>query len=318
MAQVNIQKLQEGGSVKKYGTFTKDGVTYQVDDDFLQAMTAHGSSIADGRARADYGAIVNALRSGADLSYDSNTNELRGNVSFNNLTDRQKRRVAKRTSKTGEGIDRLFNNRVNQVKVATDALRNFNYNQTAPATRNTNQSVDVSRRLYLNYERDKDGNLVLDENNRRKFIPGTYNSAVFDRLDFLRNLANEQNIVDWKGYENQTKDAYLRFIQNYNDWDGLKQRIKDGSITDNDINVLSQIGILDRNQSSDNEDNNDNADSNVSKWDKDNNFTEEFRNKYKISYGPNGEILTEGFGLDGYGSNWSNAYFGDNFAALYP
>lgn len=318
MAQVNIQKLQEGGSVKKYGTFTKDGVTYQVDDDFLQAMTAHGSSIADGRARADYGAIVNALRSGADLSYDSNTNELRGDVSFNNLTDRQKRRVARRTSKTGEGIDRLFNNRVNQVKVATDALRNFNYNQTAPATRNTNQSVDVSRRLYLNYERDKDGNLVLDENNRRKFIPGTYNSAVFDRLDFLRNLANEQNIVDWKGYENQTKDAYLRFIQNYNDWDGLKQRIKDGSITDNDINVLSQIGILDRNQSSDNEDNNDNADSNASKWDKDNNFTEEFRNKYKISYGPNGEILTEGFGLDGYGSNWSNAYFGDNFAALYP
>lgn len=318
MAQVNIQKLQEGGSVKKYGTFTKDGVTYQVDDDFLQAMTAHGSSIADGRARANYGAIVNALRSGADLSYDSNTNELRGDVSFNNLTDRQKRRAARRTSKTGEGIDRLFNNRVNQVKVATDALRNFNYNQTAPATQNTNQSVDVSRRLYLNYERDKDGNLVLDENNRRKFIPGTYNSAVFDRLDFLRNLANEQNIVDWKGYENQTKDAYLNFIQNYNDWDGLKQRIKDGSITDNDINVLSQIGILDRNQSSDNEDNNDNADSNASKWDKDNNFTEEFRNKYKISYGPNGEILTEGFGLDGYGSNWSNAYFGDNFAALYP
>lgn len=318
MAQVNIQKLQSGGSTKKYGTFTKDGVTYQVDDDFLQAMTAHGSSIADGRARANYGAIVNALRSGADLSYDSNTNELRGDVSFNNLTDRQKRRAARRTSKTGEGIDRLFNNRVNQVKVATDALRNFNYNQTAPATQNTNQSVDVSRRLYLNYERDKDGNLVLDENNRRKFIPGTYNSAVFDRLDFLKNLANEQNIVDWKGYENQTKDAYLNFIQNYNDWDGLKQRIKDGSITDNDINVLSQIGILDRNQSSDNEDNNDNADSNASKWDKDNNFTEEFRNKYKISYGPNGKILTEGFGLDGYGSNWSNAYFGDNFAELYP
>lgn len=316
MAQVNIQKLQSGGSTKKYGTFTKDGVTYQVDDDFLQAMTAHGSSIADGRARASYGAIVNALRSGADLSYDSNTNELRGDVSFDNLTDRQKRRAAKRTSKTGESIDRLFNNRVNQVKVATDALRNFNYNQIAPATQNTNQSVDVSRRLYLNYERDKDGNLVLDENNRRKFIPGTYNSAVFDRLDFLRNLANEQNIVDWKGYENQTKDAYLNFIQSYNDWDGLKQRIKDGSITDNDISVLAQIGILDRDSSSDNDDTDDNDD--ASKWDKDNNFTEEFRNKYKISYGPNGEILTEGFGLDGYGSNWSNAYFGDNFTTLYP
>ena len=95
MAQVNIQKLQGGGAVKKYGTFTKDGVTYQVDDDFLQAMTAHGSSITDDRARADYGAIVNALRSGADLSYDSNTNELRGDVTFDNMNDRQRRRAAR-------------------------------------------------------------------------------------------------------------------------------------------------------------------------------------------------------------------------------
>lgn len=253
MAQVNIQKLQSGGSTKKYGTFTMDGVTYQVDDDFLQAMTANGSSISNNEgARAYYGKIVNALRSGADLSYDSNTNELHGNIDLD-LTKREKRRAARRTSKVGESIDRLFNNQVNQVKVATNALRNFNYNQIAPATQNTNQSVDVSRRLYLNYERDKDGNLVLDENNRRKFIPGTYNSAVFDRLDFLRNLANEQNIVDWKGYENQTKDAYLNFIQNYNDWDGLKQRIKDGSITDNDVSILAQIGILDRDSSSESE-----------------------------------------------------------------
>ena len=245
MAQVNIQKLQGGGAVKKYGNFTKDGVTYQVDDDFLQAMTAHGSSIVDDRARADYGAIVNALRSGVDLSYDSNTNELRGDVTFDNINDRQRRRAARRTSKTGEALDSIFNGRVNQVKSATNALREFNYNQVTPQA-NKNKSVDVSRKLFLSYKRDKDGNLVLDDNGRRIYNTDTDNASIFDRLDFLRNLEKEENIVDWKGYNNQTKDVYSRFVKEYTDWDGLYQRIKDGSITDSDINTLSKLGILDK------------------------------------------------------------------------
>ena len=249
MAQVNIQKLQGGGAVKKYGNFTKDGVTYQVDDDFLQAMTAHGSSITDDRARADYGAIVNALRSGADLSYDSNTNELRGDVTFDNMNDRQRRRAARRTSKTGEALDSIFNGRVNQVKSATNALREFNYNQVTPQA-NKNKSVDVSRKLFLSYKRDKDGNLVLDDNGRRIYNTDPDNTSIFDRLDFLRNLEKEENIVDWKGYNNQTKDVYSRFVKEYTDWDGLYQRIKDGSITDSDINTLSKLGILDKTNTS--------------------------------------------------------------------
>ena len=316
MAQVNIQKLQEGGSVKKYGTFTKDGVTYQVDDDFLQAMAAHGSSITDDRARADYGAIVNALRSGADLSYDSNTNELRGDVTFDNMNARQRRRAARRTSKTGEALDSTFNGRVNQVKSATNALRGFNYNQVTPQA-NKNKSVDVSRKLFLSYKRDKDGNLVLDDNGRRIYNTDTDNTSIFDRLDFLRNLEKEESIVDWKGYNNQTKDVYSRFVKEYTDWDGLYQRIKDGSITDSDINTLSKLGILDKTNTSKTSEEG-GAQSNQDKWDKDNNFTTDFRNQFKISYGPKGELLTEGFGLEGYGKDWRNAYFGENFVNIHP
>lgn len=316
MAQVNIQKLQGGGAVKKYGNFTKDGVTYQVDDDFLQAMTAHGSSITDDRARADYGAIVNALRSGADLSYDSNTNELRGDVTFDNMSNRQRRRAARRTSKTGEALDSTFNGRVNQVKSATNALRGFNYNQVTPQA-NKNKSVDVSRKLFLSYKRDKDGNLVLDDNGRRIYNTDTDNTSIFDRLDFLRNLEKEENIVDWKGYNNQTKDVYSRFVKEYTDWDGLYQRIKDGSITDSDINTLSKLGILDKTNTSKTSEEG-GAQSNQDKWDKDNNFTTDFRNQFKISYGPKGELLTEGFGLEGYGKDWRNAYFGENFVNIHP
>lgn len=245
MAQVNIQKLQGGGAVKKYGTFTKDGVTYQVDDDFLQAMAAHGSSITDDRARADYGAIVNALRSGADLSYDSNTNELRGDVTFDNMNARQRRRAARHTSKTGEALDSTFNGRVNQVKSATNALRGFNYNQVTPQ-KNKNKSVDFSKALYLSYSRDKDGKLLLDDKGRRIYNNDADNARILNRLDFFRNLENEENIVDWKGYNGLTKEGALRFVKEYTDWDGLYQRYKDGSITDSDINTLSKLGILDK------------------------------------------------------------------------
>lgn len=319
MAQVNIQKLQEGGSVKKYGTFTKDGVTYQVDDDFLQAMAAHGSSITDDRARADYGAIVNALRSGADLSYDSNTNELRGDVTFDNMNARQRRRAAKRTSKTGEVLDSAFNGRVNQVKTATNALRGFSHNQNTVRA-NPNRSIDISRKLLLPYLRDENGKLKLDENGNRIYNADIDDSKIFNRLDFIQNLANEENIVDWKGYNNQTKEDYLRFAREYSDWDGLRQRIKNGTITDRDITTLSKLGILDRETTSGTSESG-GAQSEQEKWelwDKENNFTPDFRSTYNISYGPNGELLTEGLGLEGYGKDWRHAYFGENFVKIHP
>lgn len=319
MAQVNIQKLQEGGSVKKYGTFTKDGVTYQVDDDFLQAMAAHGSSITDDRARADYGAIVNALRSGADLSYDSNTNELRGDVTFDNMNARQRRRAAKRTSKTGEVLDSIFNGRVNQVKTATNALRGFSHNQNTVRA-NPNRSIDISRKLLLPYLRDENGKLKLDENGNRIYNADIDDSKIFNRLDFIQNLANEENIVDWKGYNNQTKEDYLRFAREYSDWDGLRQRIKNGTITDRDITTLSKLGILDRETTSGTSESG-GAQSEQEKWelwDKENNFTPDFRSTYNISYGPNGELLTEGLGLEGYGKDWRHAYFGENFVKIHP
>lgn len=319
MAQVNIQKLQEGGSVKKYGTFTKDGVTYQVDDDFLQAMAAHGSSITDDRARADYGAIVNALRSGADLSYDSNTNELRGDVTFDNMNARQRRRAAKRTSKTGEVLDSTFNGRVNQVKTATNALRGFSHNQNTVRA-NPNRSIDISRKLLLPYLRDENGKLKLDENGNRIYNADIDDSKIFNRLDFIQNLANEENIVDWKGYNNQTKEDYLRFAREYSDWDGLRQRIKNGTITDRDITTLSKLGILDGETTSGTSESG-GAQSEQEKWelwDKENNFTPDFRSTYNISYGPNGELLTEGLGLEGYGKDWRHAYFGENFVKIHP
>ena len=235
------------------------------------------------------------------------------------MNARQRRRAAKRTSKTGEVLDSTFNGRVNQVKTATNALRGFSHNQNTVRA-NPNRSIDISRKLLLPYLRDENGKLKLDENGNRIYNADIDDSKIFNRLDFIQNLANEENIVDWKGYNNQTKEDYLRFAREYSDWDGLRQRIKNGTITDRDITTLSKLGILDRETTSGTSESG-GAQSEQEKWelwDKENNFTPDFRSTYNISYGPNGELLTEGLGLEGYGKDWRHAYFGENFVKIHP
>jgi hypothetical protein len=103
MAQ--IIKFQTGGSTsRRYGTFTIDGNQYQVDDDFLNQITNYGKSL-DNETAYQFSKITDALKSGANLSYDSNADRLDGNVQFD-VTDSQDSRLTKRRSRIG----RLFGN----------------------------------------------------------------------------------------------------------------------------------------------------------------------------------------------------------------
>lgn len=102
MAQVI--KYQQGGSTpQKYGTFTIDGNQYQVNDDFLNQISSYGKTLDDDTAY-QFSKITDALRSGANLSYDSSADKLEG-VQFD-VTNRQEDRLGKRRSRVG----RLFGN----------------------------------------------------------------------------------------------------------------------------------------------------------------------------------------------------------------
>lgn len=102
MAQVI--KYQNGGTTpKKYGTFTIDDNTIEVDDDFLDQLTKYGRSL-----RADVGnqfqKIVDAVRSGENISVSTlGDGSVTGKIDFN-LSRNQRRRGEHARS----GVGRFF------------------------------------------------------------------------------------------------------------------------------------------------------------------------------------------------------------------
>jgi hypothetical protein len=71
MAQ--IKKLQKGN------VFTIDGVAHNVDDALIGRLYDHAKSLDAGDA-AQFGKIIDALKNGENLSYDSVQNKLIGTV----------------------------------------------------------------------------------------------------------------------------------------------------------------------------------------------------------------------------------------------
>lgn len=71
MAQ--IKKLQKGN------VFTIDGVAHNVDDALIGRLYDHAKSL-DSEDAAQFGKIIDALKNGENLSYDSLQNKLTGTV----------------------------------------------------------------------------------------------------------------------------------------------------------------------------------------------------------------------------------------------
>lgn len=126
MAQV--RKYSTGGSAKKYGTFTIDNTTYQVDDDFINQLSSYASTLDSGRGE-QFKYIIDAVKSGKDLTYNSAGNgELIGDVDFN-LTDKQKKRMEKGRSNTGTFFGSIWGGKEQQARLAVSALKDFQYNK---------------------------------------------------------------------------------------------------------------------------------------------------------------------------------------------
>ncbi len=126
-----VRKLQSGGkapAAKKYSTFTIDGTAFDVDDNFLTQLTDYGKGIEDERTRNQFSKITDALRNGENLSYNSNSNTLDGNVAFD-VTDNQGGRLSKRRSRVGQALGNAWRGKETQSRHAVDALRGFTYNK---------------------------------------------------------------------------------------------------------------------------------------------------------------------------------------------
>lgn len=103
MAQ--IIKYSLGGSTKKQNTFTIDGNSYEVNNDLLNQLTEYSKTL-DEDTSYQFGKIIDALKSGENLSYNSSANKLTGNVNFE-VTDDQNDRLSRRRSRLGRAFGNL-------------------------------------------------------------------------------------------------------------------------------------------------------------------------------------------------------------------
>lgn len=238
MAQ--IIKFQTGGSTsRRYGTFTIDGNQYQVDDDFLNQITNYGKSL-DNETAYQFSKITDALKSGANLSYDSNADRLDGNVQFD-VTDSQDSRLTKRRSRIGRLFGNSWRGKENTARNAIHALKGFTYIKPTPG----GTKYDWSKGINVEYKRDKNGEYELD-NGKRVFIQGANNLQALRRLDSLPEIIEYTNNDTFKGYGGLQKQAYIDLYNRLGP-EGIKalrDRIETGTWTNEDKLALDDIGIF--------------------------------------------------------------------------
>lgn len=115
MAQ--IRKYQNGGK------FTYDDTEYSYDDikDSLFDLAAS----SDQRVGSQFQVILNALKNGQNVSYNSTTNTLTGigEDEWVGLNSRQRDRLKRGRSAVGSTLGNLFNGKEEQVRDAVSLLK---------------------------------------------------------------------------------------------------------------------------------------------------------------------------------------------------
>ena len=237
-----VRKYQSGGtspitqnnSNKNRGTFTIDGTTYDITDDFINELYNYGKSITetDPDVAYQFNNIIDsakrAANTGENLTYNSTNNSLTGNVNFD-VNDRQSENMRRRRSRFGNRLINILNTNEANAKKAIGFLKDFKYN--TPKT-------------IHNWDKELNLNYAVDENNNRIFSPTTTSLALIDRLNSLKDISNYSDSDIFNGYNNAKKEDYIRIYNELgeNGIQGLIDRIKKGNISDSDELLLKSIG----------------------------------------------------------------------------
>lgn len=243
MAQ--IIKYANGGSASnsssnKYGTFTIDNQTYQVDDNFINQLHEYEKTL-DPRVGQQFGHIIDAVKNGENITYNSSgMGSITGNINFD-VTDKQNSRMDKPRRRFGSFLGNAWNGKEQTAREAISALKNFNYSAPAPAQ----TKYDWSRSLQAEYAKDNNGKYIVN-NGARTFINGANNVAILNRLSKLADVANYKDSDIFQGYGNLDKQAYINLYNHLgkDGVQGLYDRVKNGTWTDADADALDDIGIF--------------------------------------------------------------------------
>lgn len=239
MAQ--ILKYNSGGSPgKTYGTFTIDNTTYEVDDDFIKQLSNYGKSLSP-EIGGQFQHIIDALKNGKDLKFDSPSATLYGDVDFD-LTDRQKRRVTHGRTAVGKTFGAINRGKEERARNATFALRDFVYNKPKP----TGTKYDWSKERTAEYQVDDKGEYVLNDAGNKILVSSPGTLSVFNWLDHLADISGYKDYDTFEGVKGVGKDLYIDFYNRLGPQgiDDLRKRIEEGSWTENDRQMLDDFKVF--------------------------------------------------------------------------
>lgn len=269
MAQ--IRKFSNGGgspeasttqnsneSPKKPYKLTIDGKTFDLDDDDIyrwsQSMSSDLSSVG-GQAFQD---VINAIKHGTNVHYNSATNTFSG-VDFSNK-DIVDQLNANRTNPNQKQANRQLKNwakrayRKGDIRQdwMVDTAKFMKYNFAQP-TQQTQETTPELISLYNSNGRTWDYN--TNDDGTVSYSSGPQNAGNMAALNnFITMLGvSEEDAAKkygWDGYDTQISDLrnWYNTNQDY-DWEGLRTRIRGNQLSDNDWDLLSWMGFTQGNES---------------------------------------------------------------------
>lgn len=262
MAQ--IRKFSGGGSPeasttqnsnqspKKPYKLTIDGKTFDLDDDDIyrwsQSISSNLSAVG-GQAFQD---VVNAIKRGTNVHYNSATNTFSG-VDFSNK-DIVDQLNANRTNPNQKQAQKQLKNWAKRAYRKGDIRQdwmvdtaNFMKYNFAQPTQKTEETTPELISLYNSNGRTWDYN--TNDDGTVSYSSGPQNAgnmAAIDNFIEMLGMSNEDAAkrYNWTNYDTQVSDLRSWYNQNQNyDWEGLKTRIRENRLDSHDWDLLSWMGF---------------------------------------------------------------------------
>lgn len=234
----------------RYGHYIVDGVTYDVNDDFLRDYANSAKQYNDNSTSILANDILNTLRSGKDVSINTLNNSISGvdNYSFDNkdITKSQELNQAGWTRKT-QRIARRNANRNSSLHQFHQGIQNLgNIRFTDPVeesqTPTQNQSLPtLFSTRNLDYDQDEKGNWI--------WSTGPQNAGNLQAINNIWRFLDASDedaakMYDTSGYETNVSDLRAWRDTNKNfDRNAFIERIKTNQLTNADWDLLSSMGF---------------------------------------------------------------------------
>lgn len=245
---------QESSTAKTYKLII-NGREINLDQDGLADFRKAGSG-QGGMMGNVYADIADALESGHTVKYNSDSNTISG-VDFkrvdpkaifkaneNQVWDRRAQRRANRYARN--------NNLTHQFNSALASIGSINFEKRKED--DTTSSSDTLTSLYstdprhFDYNKGEDGTLTWSNGPQNSGNLTALNNFI-DMLGMSEEDAKKK--YSWTGYDDQIRDLRSWYTGNQNyDWEGLRSRIRENQLTEDDWNVLRYMGFGENQSSS--------------------------------------------------------------------